>query len=109
LLGAALLLAVAFAWSRERALTPQLSVTLSLASFIGGLAGYVLMMAVSRWWLPVVRYELVGREYIAGIISGLGGLLVFGPALWMTRDVSSDKARDEQAVASGERYSQSQP
>ncbi len=66
--------ALAFLLGRERSLAADRAIAVALAGAIGGLAGYVVLMAMGRWWLPVVRYVLVGREYLAGVVAAVCGV-----------------------------------
>ncbi|MGC9469751.1 MAG: glycoside hydrolase family 3 N-terminal domain-containing protein [Anaerolineae bacterium] len=109
LLGSVVISAFAFLWSRERAVSAHLSATLSLTSLVGSLGGYVLIMAFARWWLPVMRYGLVDREYAAGLAAAVAGALVFSVSSWVVRDTTRAQAEDGRPRVPGERYSRSQP
>jgi beta-N-acetylhexosaminidase len=74
--GAGLSFLISFLWARDRSLAADRAATLALEGVIGGLAVYVLVMALARWWLPVVRFGLVGREYLGVLLTGSSGLAV---------------------------------
>lgn len=81
LVSAATVSTSAFLMKRERSLAADRAFAVALVGAIGGLVGYIALMAIARWWLPVVRYALVGREYLAAVVSagcGLAACLVAG-------------------------------
>jgi len=73
-----------FLLAREQALSAETATRIALAGLIGSLVGYNLLMATSRWWFPVVRYSLVAREYLGGVVTVSVGGCVMALALWMT-------------------------
>ncbi len=75
--GAAALLVwiVGFVWARERGLGIVMAIRLAFWGMIGGLCGYVGVMAVGQWWIQSWHYTVVGREYIVGGITLLFGFI----------------------------------
>ncbi len=71
---------VAYLWSRERSQSADLATMVALSSMIGSLCGYIVLMAAARWWLPFVRFALVGREYLVAVAVAAAGLLTFSVA-----------------------------
>ncbi len=71
---------VTYLWSRERSQIAELATMVALSSMIGSLCGYILLMAAARWWLPFIRFALVGREYLVGVAVAAVGLLAFSVA-----------------------------
>jgi beta-N-acetylhexosaminidase len=99
------LFAVSFVWARERSFGAAWSVRLALSSVIGGLGGYILLMIAGRWWAPILRYTLVGREYLAGGVAiGAGFLALMGAFLMLERrqqDVTRDQAEVSTSYSAG--------
>jgi len=53
-------------------------------------------MAISRWWFPVVRYSLVTREYLGGVVTLTVGGCVMALALRMAQPQSArERSRAE--------------
>ncbi len=104
LLGTAITFGLGFFWSRERSMSAQLAVTVALTAAIGSLSGYILLMVLARWWLPVIRYVLVGREYLAAPADVLVGGIVLGTALWITRDRVEAKFDTRPSRLGSDRY-----
>ncbi len=103
IVGAVTVFGVAFFWARERSRTPELAATIALASVVGSLSGYILVMAAARWWLPVVRYGLVGREYLTALVTLGVGIAVLLLALWLTRDAVQRRNIETRARVKGYR------
>jgi beta-N-acetylhexosaminidase len=83
LFGTLIVLAAAFFWARQRTLAPPLAMTVAVISAMGGLASYILLMVVARWLFPVWRFAMVGREYVAVLVTLIGGGVMFGLVQWL--------------------------
>jgi beta-N-acetylhexosaminidase len=80
-------LTLGFLWARQRSLRSDLALRLGLHGALGGLCGYILISAVARWWMPTVRYILVGREYFMGVTAlVIGALTMIASAMWLSRE-----------------------
>jgi hypothetical protein len=91
-----------FLWSRDHSLAADRSATLALVGIIGGLSAYVLVMALARWWLPVVRFALMGREYLGALITAGAGYIVTGLMESLERRSASRYASRSGASREGE-------
>ncbi|MGC9520584.1 MAG: glycoside hydrolase family 3 N-terminal domain-containing protein, partial [Anaerolineae bacterium] len=109
LLGALVTLGLGFLWSRQLSMSAQLAATVALTATIGSLSGYILLMVLARWWLPAVRYVLVGREYLAAPADFLAGGVVLGITLWVTRDRAEAKFNPRPSRLGSEHYLRSRP
>jgi len=74
LVSTAMVSTLAFLLGRERSLAADRAFAVALVGAIGSLVGYVVLMAMARWWLPVVHYALVGREYLVAVVAAVCGL-----------------------------------
>jgi len=81
--GAAAITLLAFLLAREQTLSAEIATRIALASLIGCLVGYNLLMAISSWWFPFVRYTLVAREYLGGAVTVTVGGSVMALSLWL--------------------------
>lgn len=77
---------VAFVWARGRPLTPDIAARVALWSAVGSLAGYSMFMVLARWLMPVLRYVLVGREYLAAVTALGVGSIALAIAFWQVSD-----------------------
>lgn len=94
--GAAAITLFGFLSAREQALSAEIATRIALAGLIGCLVGYNLLMAISRWWFPVVRYSLVTREYLGGVVTLTVGGCVMALALRMAQPQSArERSRAE--------------
>ncbi|MDF1515195.1 MAG: hypothetical protein P1S60_15405, partial [Anaerolineae bacterium] len=64
-----------FMWFRDQAMLPEQAVRHVLWAMISGLGAYLLTVVFIRWLMPGIRYVLIDREYILGLVSSGGGLL----------------------------------
>jgi len=83
-LGAAAITLLGLLLAREQALGADAATRIALVSLIGSLVGYNLLMIVTSWWYPFVRYSLVTREYLGGVVAVSVGGCVMALALRMT-------------------------
>ncbi len=101
-LGAAIVAVLGFFWSRELSLRPVCAMRAGLIGLVGGLAGYDVFIALGRYWLPIVHYVLVAREYLACVVAvGAGGLALF-VALWVMQ--SNERLEPSATHRAGQRY-----
>ena len=63
--------------SRWRGVAVEDSVRVGLVGYAGSWMGYVILVALCRWLLPVWLYRLIGREALAGAVAAAGGSLSF--------------------------------
>ncbi|MEJ5308677.1 MAG: glycoside hydrolase family 3 N-terminal domain-containing protein [Anaerolineae bacterium] len=81
-IGGALLVALAgFLWARQRGLSIFIAVRVALVGLVAGLFGYVVAVAVGRFWLSGWLYSVVGREYVAVAVTMLIGVIAVIPAM----------------------------
>ncbi len=55
-----------FLWARSRRLPAAMALRIALSGCVVGLAGYVLLMVLFRWFWPAGLYRLVNREFFVG-------------------------------------------
>jgi len=80
-LGGALFVALAgFFWARQRELDIVIAVRLALVGLVGGVSGYVAVIALGRFWLSGWLYTIVGHEYMAVTVALLVGTTALIPA-----------------------------
>ncbi|MBN1873775.1 MAG: hypothetical protein JXA33_06065 [Anaerolineae bacterium] len=75
--GAAAIFLLGFLFARERSMQLSNALRVGLWGCIGGIGGYVVLIFIARWWMPVWHYRMVGREFMAGGVAVLGGVSVF--------------------------------
>ena len=85
LFGAGLTALSGFLLAREQSRRSELAAQVALATLIGALIAYDLVMAVGRWWVPGLHFLAVTREYMTAVVSGAGGILVMSFALRSAR------------------------
>jgi len=83
--GAAVITLLGFLLAREQALSAEAATRIALASLIGCLVGYNLLMAITSWWFPFIRYSLVAREYLGGVVTVTVGSCVMALSLWLAQ------------------------
>lgn len=93
-LGGALISGVLGAFlGRERQMRAEVATRLGLLGVIGGLAAYVVWIAVGRFQIPAWYYGIAQREFIAGVVTlGIGGLVLLTAILVdpLRRDLPRD-------------------
>ncbi len=81
-IGGALLVALAgFLWARQRGLNIFVAVRVAMVGLVAGLFGYVVAVALGRFWLSGWLYTVVGREYVAVAVTMLIGVIAVIPAM----------------------------
>ncbi|MCU0522415.1 MAG: hypothetical protein MUF84_17200 [Anaerolineae bacterium] len=106
LVSALMVLAVAFMWARERSLPADRALTLALVGAIGSLLGYTALLALGRWWLPVLRFALVGREYLAGLTALVTGAVVCMAIVAINKDLVASPIGSAENLASSREVSE---
>ena len=103
--GAAAITLLGFLLAREQALSADVATRIALASLIGCLVGYNLLMAVSSWWFPFIRYSLVAREYLGGVVTVTVGGCVMALSLWMAQPQAGRERGRPETRNADKRYS----
>lgn len=70
-----------FLWARQRKLSVLIAMRIALVGLIAGLCGYVVAIAVGRFWLSGWLYSIVEREYVAVAVTLLAGIVALIPAM----------------------------
>ncbi len=82
-----LLVLLALGWAVEERRPPlDWRVNLGAWAVIGGALGYLVVIVAARWWQPTWLYRLMGREWVLGIASFVGGGLAIGVRCWLRRE-----------------------
>jgi uncharacterized membrane protein len=77
--GALFVAFVGFLWARQRKLSILVAVRVALVGLIAGLLGYVVVIALGRFWLSGWLYSIVGHEYLAVVVTVLVGVVALVP------------------------------
>jgi uncharacterized membrane protein len=68
-----------FLWARQRRLSILIALRVALIGLVSGLLGYVVVIALGRFWFSGWLYSIVGHEYIAVGVTVLVGVLALVP------------------------------
>ena len=80
-IGGAFFVALAgFFWARQRKLGVVVAMRIALIGLVGGLFGYVVVVALGRFWLTGWLYRVVGYEYMAVVVTLVVGIAALIPA-----------------------------
>ena len=92
LFGGLCVAAFGFVWMREHEAELAKALQVGLEGLLGGLGGYVLVIAGGRWASPAWIYRLSSREFLMGGVALLSGALI----VWLViRSQEQDQAVDD--------------
>jgi hypothetical protein len=100
LAGTVIVVALGFLWGRGHSLSADVAMMVALIGAVGGLSGYIVLMGVGRWWLPVLHYVLVDREFLAGLVVAVCGGLSAVVAIWVLRNREPEGPRQSRRITS---------
>lgn len=79
--GALLVALAGFLWARQRKFTIFIAARVALVGLVAGLFGYVVAMALGRFWLSGWLYRVVGHEYVVIVVTVLIGVIAVIPTM----------------------------